>query len=267
MTPGDTDFVGSMPELYERYLCPLLFQPYALDIAARARAAAPRRVLEIAAGTGVVTRDLAEVLPDAQIEATDLNEAMVAAGDAIGTKPNVRWSVADAAALPFEASHFDLVVCQFGVMFFPDRSAAFREARRVLSPGGTFIFNVWDGLERNDVARIVSGATREVFPHDPPSFLERTPYGYGNPDPIVRDLRDAGFVSVIWDAVAKRSLSPSARDAATGLCAATPLRHEILARNPEGLEHVIDGAAQALREHFGTGTIDGGMQAYVFTAH
>ncbi len=266
MTRPDAAFTGSIPEVYERHLVPLLFVPYADDIAARARAIGARRVLEIAAGTGVVTRALAEALPEARIEGTDLNEAMVSFAAARTAIPAIRWSTADAAALPFENGSFDLAVCQFGVMFFPDRLKAFREARRVLAPGGTYLFNVWDDLEHNDVGRMVSDAAAAAFPDDPPLFLRRTPYGHGDTGAIQRDLREAGFTDIACDIVAKRSRAASARDAAFGYCEGTPLRNEITSRDPERLTEVTDAAARAIGSALGDGAIDGAMRAYVFTA-
>jgi SAM-dependent methyltransferase len=264
MNEADASFVAAMPELYDRCLGPMLFSPYADDLRARAREFGARRVLEIAAGTGIVTRVLAEVLPDAEIEATDLNAAMVRVG-AGRTPEAVRWSVADAQALPFADGRFDLIVCQFGIMFFPDRLAAFREARRVLAPEGSYLFNVWSGLEENDVARIVSQAAEAVFPDNPPAFLKRTPHGHGDPVPIVADLRAAGFTDIACDLVAKRSRS-TAGDAAVGLCQGTPLNHEIMTRDPQRLATVVDAATRALAAELGGNEIDGAMRAYVITA-
>src|SRR5262249_51017433 len=148
MGPTDTHFSGSIPEIYHRFLGSMFFAPYAADLALRARALGARRILEIAAGTGIVTRALAEALPQAEIEATDLNEAMVSFAAAQAPHPpTVRWATADALHFPAVEPSFDLVVCQFGVMFFPDRVQAFREARRVLLPRGAYLFNVWDGVE------------------------------------------------------------------------------------------------------------------------
>ncbi len=266
MTQGDAAFTGSIPELYERYLGPLLFTPYAEDIAMRAQGIGGRRVLEIAAGTGIVTRALAVALPSAEIEATDLNEAMVAFAARQSVSPTVRWSTANAMALPFGNGRFELAVCQFGIMFFPDRLQAFREARRVLVPGGTFLFNVWDNVAHNDVARIISEAAEAAFPDDPPLFLRRTPYGHGDPAAIVRDLRQAGFTEIDCQLVAKRSRASSPRDAAVGICEGTPLCFEITARDAQRLNDVVHAATRALRAAFNGDTIDGAMQAYVFTA-
>jgi SAM-dependent methyltransferase len=263
---SDRDFTGSLPDVYDRNLGPLLFSPYADDIGERASATRAGNILELAAGTGIATKALATWLPAAHIEATDLNESMVALAAARRPLPAVRWSAADAMYLPFENGTFDLVVCQFGVMFFPDRLRAFREARRVLTSDGTFLFNVWDGIGHNDVARIVSAAAGTLFPDDPPLFMERTPYGYADPLPIEDDLREAGFRHVVYELVAKRSRAPSARDAAIGLCEGTPLRHEIHARERERMRDVIDAATCELERAFGHEAIDGAMRAYVYTA-
>src|SRR5436190_7061163 len=178
MQAGDRHFVGSIPELYEQYMVPMLFAPYAVDLVARIapRCAARARVLELAAGTGVVTRALAARLPDTTtIVASDLNAAMLERAAVIGTSRVVDWQVADAMQLPFGDAEFDLVVCQFGVMFFPDKVRAFAEARRVLRPGGAFCFNAWDRIEANEFPYLVTEALAALMPDDPPRFMERTP--------------------------------------------------------------------------------------------
>jgi SAM-dependent methyltransferase len=198
MSSHDSDkvFTGSIPELYEVYLVPLIFEPYALNLADRLASRSLTCVLEIAAGPGVVTRALVSVLPDSvSIMATDLNQPMLDHGLAVGTKRAVKWRQADAAQLPFEDRTFDAVVCQFGIMFFPEKSRAYSEARRVLRPGGVFIFNVWDRIEENEFADTVTAALELLFPEDPPRFLARTPHGYHDHETIKRDLASSGFTA------------------------------------------------------------------------
>src|SRR5512147_329568 len=185
----DKVFAGSVPKLYASPLVPLIFEPYAVDLVSRLASKSPRRVLEIACGTGVVTRRLAAVLPEnAAIVATDLSQAMLDEASAAGTQRPVEWRPADAMQLPFADGSFDAVVCQFGVMFFPDKAKAFSEVRRVLAPGGTFFFNVWDRLEDNELADTVTTALASLFPQDPPRFLARTPHGYCDRATLERDL-------------------------------------------------------------------------------
>ena len=259
-------FTGRIPEVYDRSLGPLLFAPYAADIAERARVLKAESILEIAAGTGIVTEALARALPDATLEATDLNQAMVDFASSRRATTALRWSVADAQSLPFDDKTFDLVVCQFGVMFFPDRGKAFREARRVLRNRGTYLFNVWDGLQSNDIPRIVSDAAMTIFPDDPPLFLRRTPYGHGDPVAIERDLRDAGFSDVVFERIERRSRCPSTRSAASGFVEGTPLRLEIEVRDARRLQDVVEATTRALAQTFGDGPVDGLMAAFVFTA-
>src|SRR5258706_2688269 len=177
---SDKVFSGSVPKIYETYLVPLIFQPYADDLAKRVAARSTiKRVLEIAAGTGVVTRAMSTAFRgDASIVATDLNQAMLDQAEAIGTRQPVEWRQADAMQLLFPDGSFDAVVCQFGVMFFPDKAKAFAEARRVLRPGGVFLFNVWDQISENEFADVVTTSLESLFPADPPRFLSRTPHGY-----------------------------------------------------------------------------------------
>ncbi|HEY6137275.1 MAG TPA: methyltransferase domain-containing protein, partial [Thermoanaerobaculia bacterium] len=176
---GDRGFHGSIPQLYEAYLVPLIFEPYAADLAQRLAAHPPARLLEVAAGTGVATRSLASVLPESTaIVATDLNQPMLAMAAATGTSRPVEWRQADAMQLPFADAAFDAVACQFGAMFFPDKARAFSEIRRVLRPGGVFLFSVWDRIEDNEFADDVTNALAALFPAHPPRFLARTPHGY-----------------------------------------------------------------------------------------
>ena len=265
--PGtDKVFSGSIPKLYEAYLVPLIFEPYAKDIARRLQAHRVSRVLEIAAGTGVVTRELASTLPAATtIVATDLNQAMLDQAAATGTSRPVEWRQADAMQLPFDAASFDAIVCQFGVMFFPDRATAFAEARRVLAPGGVFIFNVWDRIEDNEFAGTISSAVEALFPADPPLFLRRTPYGYFDQQQIARDLAAGGFTSPAFESVTARSRAASADIPATAFCQGTPLRSEIEARDAARLAEATDAATEALRRQFGPGAVDGKIQAHVVT--
>ena len=263
---ADHDFGPSIAEVYESHLVPLLFEPYARETAHRIEAAAPSRVLEVAAGTGVVTRALARRLPPSvEIVATDLNQSMLARAQATGTSRSVQWRQADAQQLPFDDETFDAVVCQFGAMFFPDKARAFAEARRVLRPGGTLLFSVWDRLEENEIPDTVTQALAARFPDDPPEFMRRTPHGYFDRDAIGRDLRDGGFTAVArFDTVAARSRADSPMVAAVAFCQGTPLRNEIVARGG-GLGEVTAATADALGVRYGRGAIDGKIQATVVT--
>jgi ubiquinone/menaquinone biosynthesis C-methylase UbiE len=224
-------------------------------------------VLETAAGTGIVTRALARALAaEAEITATDLNQAML---DFSATQPGakrVAWRQADAQRLPFEASSFDAVLCQFGVMFFPDRIAGYREARRVLRPGGQFLFSVWDRIAENEFSQIVAEAVTALFPEDPPQFLTRTPYAYYDADVIKRELTAAGFSSIAIETVTRRGRAGSPRDPAIGLCCGSPMRAEIEARDANRLEASIDAATAAIAARFGTGAVEGKIQAHVIAA-
>ena len=265
--PDDRVFAGSVPKLYETYMVPLIFEPYAADLAKRLASRRVTQVLEVAAGTGVVTRTLAAVLPKkAAIVATDLNQAMLDQAAAVGTSRPVEWRQADAMQLPFGDGMFDAVVCQFGVMFFPDKARAFAETRRVLKPGGVFMFNVWDRIEENEFAETVTSALETVFPKDPPRFMARTPHGYHDRRAIERDLAGGGFAGTPRiETVTARSRATSARVAAIGYCQGTPLKNEIEARDASRLAEATDVAAAALAKRFGPGAVDGKIQAHVVT--
>ena len=262
---SDRAFAGSIPQLYERYLVPLIFEPYAVDLARRVALRRPARVLEIAAGTGVVTRRLASVLPPTTaIVATDLNQPMLDQAAAIGTARAVEWRQADAMQLPFPDESFDAVVCQFGVMFFPDRARAYAEARRVLRAGGLFAFNAWDRIEENEFAETVTRALAGLFADDPPRFLARTPHGYHDTSAITRDLERGGFGrSPELVTLVARSRAASPEIPAVAYCQGTPLRAEIEARGAARLAEATDRAAAALAIRFGEGEVDGKIQAHV----
>lgn len=264
---NDIVFAGSVPQFYERYMVPLIFEPYACDLAARVARRQPSRVLEIAAGTGVVTRQLAQTLaPGATIIATDLNQAMLDHAASIGTARHVHWQAADAQKLPFGDGEFDTVVCQFGAMFFPEKSRAFAEARRVLRSGGRFLFSVWDHIEHNAFAQAVTDALASEFAHDPPLFMARTPHGYHDKSIIARDLANGGWShNAQFDTLTYRSRAASAREVAIAFCQGTPLRNEIETRAAERLQEVTERAAQAIAQRFGGGAVDGKIQAHVVT--
>lgn len=262
---GDRVFAGPIPKVYEECLVPLIFEPYAADLARRLESRPLSRLLEIAAGTGVATRAIASTLPPrVSIVATDLNPAMLERASAIGTSRAVEWRAADATELPFPDRTFDAVVCQFGAMFFPEKVTAFSEARRVLRPGGVFLFTVWDRIEENEFADAVTVALASLFPDDPPRFLARTPHGYHDVRAIARDLADAGFrAAAEVDTVAQRSRAASPRLPATAYCEGTPLRGEIEARGAGALGGATDAAAEEIARRFGSGAVDGKIQGHV----
>jgi SAM-dependent methyltransferase len=269
MEPREEDcgFGATIAQVYERHLVPLLFEPYAAIVADRLAELQPTRVLEVASGTGVLTRAMSSRLPTSvEIVATDLNRAMLDRAMTVGTRRPVQWHQADAQALPFGDATVDVVVCQFGAMFFPDKRRAFAEARRVLAPGGTFLFTVWDRIEENELAETVTASVAAQFPQDPPVFLHRTPHGYFDRSTIAADLRGAGFAepaSVVT--VAARSRAAAPRIPAVAYCEGTPLRTEIEARRLN-LAEATRRAEESLARRFGTGAVDGKMQAHLVTS-
>ncbi len=267
MAATDKLFAGSIPEIYDRYLVPLIFESYARDLADRLVKTEPRKILETAAGSGVLTRAMASRLPGyARIVATDLNQPMLDHAMARQSDDRIEWKQADALALPFADESFDVVACQFGVMFFPDKIKGYKEARRVLKPGGRYFFSVWDRISENEFADVVTQALADVFPHDPPRFMARTPHGYHDVERIREELDAAGFTGISADAVDNRSRASSPRDAAIAYCQGTPLRNEIEARDAALLEPATKHAADALAQRFGSGAIEGRIRAFVLCA-
>ncbi len=268
MTALDKEFTGSIPEFYDTYLVPLIFDAYADDLASRVASLAPESVLETAAGSGVVPRALASRLGvNARYVVTDLNQPMLDhAANKQGNDDRIEWHQADALDLPFENNSFDVVICQYGVMFYPDRVKGCEEAYRVLKPGGQYIFNVWDHIGENEFADVVTAAAAKVFPDDPPHFLARTPHGYHDVEAIRDDLNAAGFSDVSVDTMEEVSRAPSPRHPAVAYCQGTPLRTEIEARDAGSLEYVTERATEAIAERFGSGPVSAKIQAHIFTA-
>ncbi len=268
MLETDKLFAGSVPENYDRYMVPLIFEPYAADIARRAASLSPIAVLEIAAGTGVVTRALAPKLSaSASYIVTDLNQPML--DYAASRQPpdaRIKWRQADALALPFENAAFDLVCCQFGAMFFPNRVAAYREAKRVLKPGGHFLFSTWDRIEENDFADDVTNALARIFPDDPPRFMARTPHGYHDTALIRRELAEAGFSGVTIETRAEQSRASSPRIPAVAYCQGTLLRNEIETRDAGKLQAATDYAESVIADRHGRGEVAAKIQAHIIVA-
>lgn len=247
---------------------PLIFEQYAADLAERTRALAPDTIVEIAAGSGVVTRAVAPTLSrDAKHVVTDLSPPMLDRAASVQPDPTgIEWAPADALDLPFDADTFDLALCQFGVMFFPDRVRAYSEARRVLRPGGSFVFNMWDRIEANDFADVVTDALAMRFPEDPPRFLSRTPHGHYDTEVYSSELKAAGFSDITVEPLDAVSAAAGPDIPAVAYCKGTPLRNEIEVLDPNGLDDATNQATQALASRFGDGRIEGRIRAFVITA-
>lgn len=268
MSDNDKAFVGSIPDIYDDYLVPLIFEPYADDLARRVVAKPVENVLETAAGSGVLTRALAPLLPDAGgLVVTDLNQPMLDRAFRIQRDADaMTWQQADALDLPFGDASFDVVCCQFGVMFFPDKQRGFAEALRVLKPGGRFIFNVWDSIEHNVFADVVTRVAAEFLPDNPPRFLARTPHGYADPDLIRRDLVAAGFGEIEITLIADTSTAARASDPAIAYVQGTPLRGEVELHGADMLQKVTEAATREIAAQFGDGPVSAKIQGFVVTA-
>jgi len=265
----DSVFEDSIPDVYDRYLVPLIFEQYAKDLARRAIEIDPSDVLEVAAGSGVVPRAVAAALqPSARYVVTDLNQQMLTRAESMQENPErIEWRQADVVDLPFEDGSFDLVLCQFGAMFFPDRVEAYRQVARVLKDGGVFVFNMWDRLEENEFAFEVTRALAGEYPSDPPSFLRRTPHGHYEWDTYRSELAAAGFEHVTIETVVAVSSASHPSIPAIAYCQGTPLRNEIESRSPTSLAHATEQATKAIRERFGDGQVDSQIRAFIVTAN
>jgi SAM-dependent methyltransferase len=268
MADQNAAFVGEIPVNYDRYLGPIFFHEYADDLVARVPLAPGMRVLETACGTGIVTRRLLDRLRGLGVlVATDLNEAMIAHGRShISAEPGfLEWQTADATKLPFPDGSFDAVVCQFGLMFFPDKAAGVREAFRVLKPGGRYLFNVWDAMAHNPIARIAHETVATFFPADPPTFYQ-VPFSLHDPVPTLAFLRQAGFGEIAWTPLEKAGSSPSAADAATGLIEGNPILGAIMERRPEALGEIKRAVAARIAAELGDHPVRFPLRAIAFSA-
>ena len=251
MSKQASNFVGSIPENYDRFLGPRIFHDYADDVARRVLDLGPQRVLELAAGTGVVTRKLRDLLPDdCLITATDLNPPMlVVAESKFQPDERVQFESADATELPYGVSEFDTVVCQFGVMFFPDKQRSYQEVFRILKPGGHYVFNVWGPLRSNPFAEIAHATVTDFFPEDPPGFY-KVPFGYNDASTIEKSLAGVGFSDISIEKLDITSEIPSSKEFATGLVFGNPLFEEITSRGGEP-DKVCSAVAEALESQLG----------------
>lgn len=267
VSDSTTSFSGSVPAQYHDRLGPLLFEPYAAELATRVPTGPGIRVLETACGTGIATRCVLEAAPMAQIVATDLNADMlaVARGHLVDHQARVRFVVGDMTALPFADASFDVVMCQFGLMFVPDKSLALRDARRVLRSGGTLLMSTWAAMDRNPVVRITHETLREFFPDDPPRFYE-TPFSLDDPGALGALLQGEGFHDVRVEIVEKQGHAADAPTAATGLLEGNPVAATIRARGPQALRRVHDEIARRLAAAFGTTDLRVPLTAIIATA-
>lgn len=260
---SDDVFSESISEIYDESLVPMIFDQYAAAVSLMLSDVREGALLEIAAGSGAVTRSLAASLPpEISITATDLNQSMIDRAMLVNTARAVRWQQADVMDVPFGDASFNPVLCQFGAMFFEPKSAAFSEVRRVLSPGGRFVFSVWNAIEVNEFALEVTRSLAALFPDDPPRFFERIPYGYHHRETIMKDLAAAGFsVAPRIDDVSFTSRASTSHELATAFCLGTPLRSEIEQSCCDGLSDVVNFVADSIERRFGKNNLEGRMSA------
>jgi SAM-dependent methyltransferase len=265
MSDRAADFTGSIPTFYDHGLGPVFFTDFADDIARRTADSAPMRVLEIAAGTGIVTRRLRDLLPrEAHLIATDLNPPMLeVARQKFHPDEAVEFQPADATALPFPDASFDAVVCQFGVMFFPDKDKGYREAHRVLVGGGRYLFSVWDSHRHNPIGRVITEILAGLFPHDPPQFYQ-VPFSYHQLDPIKDSLAAAGFTDLRIAVLSLSKIVPDVATFARALELGNPLVDQIRARGGVDPAQVIEELFEALPREFGTNPTRIPLQAIVW---
>jgi ubiquinone/menaquinone biosynthesis C-methylase UbiE len=266
MSDNAASFTGSVPQHYDRDLGPVLFADFADEMAKRVAGFAPRRVLETSAGTGIVSRRLRDRLPSGtRLTVTDLNPPMLDVarakfrpGEAIEFQP------ADAMDLPFRDQPFDAVICQFGIMFFPDKDRSYREAYRILTPGGRYFFSVWDAHRFNPFARLGHGLVTELFPTDPPQFYQ-VPFSYHRLDPIKEAVTKAGFTGLKVEVLSRDQAIPDVTAFARGFVYGNPLAEQIRARGGD-TERVVAALIEIYRREFGPDPARMPLQTIFFEA-
>ena len=259
-------FSGNIPRYYDLYLGPMFFEPYARYMASKIETIAPNRILELASGTGRLTKLLPTITNDnAEIIASDINPAMVSFGEENIKHDKIKWLQVDAVSLPFEDESFDCVVVQFGVMFYSDRIKAYQEAKRVLKPGGTFIFATWDDIQFNAMPLITKETLEYFFPVDTPAFYS-VPFSYFDKKQINSDLTEAGFSNIKTETKQLKGFSASAHDAAKGLIQGTPTVTAIEERDAEKLPLILDNLLNKITQKFGTSTLEVPLQAIVVSS-
>jgi ubiquinone/menaquinone biosynthesis C-methylase UbiE len=259
-------FSGSIPAYYDSYLGPMFFEPFALEMANRISPLTPSHILELASGTGRLTKFLPAVAaPPASIIASDINPSMVRFGSEKAKHKDIHWMEIDAVKLPFKDASFDCVVAQFGVMFYSDKINAFKEALRVLKPGGTFIFNCWDDISHNPMARLTNDALQHFFPIDTPAFYQ-IPFSYYDETSIREDLASAGFKNCSIDLIKKNGYSSSPSHAVQGLLKGTPVITAIEERDADLLPPLMEYLEKEITAMFGKSAFRVPLQARVVSA-
>lgn len=264
--PVPTAFSGNIPRYYDSGLGPLFFEPFSKHLGARIAERSPDAVLELACGTGRLTRRMMEGLPaGARVVATDVNPAMLQFAQQAIADPRIEWGVVDAVELPYPDAHFDLVVAQFGVMFYADRTKAYRQALRVLRPGGRLLFTCWNALEANPVAKLTQDVVKHFFPVDTPAFYT-IPFAYHDRAVIREEVLSAGFARVDLELASLEGRSPGAHEAAIGLLEGSPIHTAIMDRDPDALPAMRDLLRANLTAAYGKGELHVPLSAWIVEA-
>ena len=256
-------FTDSVAENYEKYRGTIFFEPYAKEMVSRLEPKNINSVLEVACGTGQVTRLLRAKLPAARIVATDLNPAMIdVAKKIVSEQDKIEWLLADAQVLPYNDNTFDAVLFQFGIMFIPDKQKAINDAYRVLKPGGKFIFNTWDSIQNNPIIKITQEVVNSFFDVDPVTFWD-IPFSMYNPEEHKKIMSDAGFKNITVQNVTLNGYSPSAQEAAIGLTVGSPAHTYIMERSPDLLPEIQKKVTEAIVKEFGEKDLKIPLSAWV----
>lgn len=261
------NFNGSVPEVYETVLGNFIFEPFAVDIVNRISNKNAFNVLELAAGTGRVTKHLIHAFsPNAKIVASDISLPMMEKAKLVVSSQNLTWQQVDIADIPFSEGSFDVIVCQFGVMFLQDKLRAFSEIRRVLKLGGQLLFSTWACIEENPIWKISNQVATKFFGPAPAAIQKSGPFSICNAVDAEAQLHDAGFIHTKVEKQRITSSISSASLAAKGFIHGLPLKDIIIKQNPEILSQIQEEMENSFADHFGNNPLTASFTAFVFEA-
>jgi ubiquinone/menaquinone biosynthesis C-methylase UbiE len=264
MAENSIQFTAGIAEIYEKYLAPVFFISTSKDLVTHIPGS-PAKILELATGTGQVTRILVERYPDAKIFATDLNPGMLGVAKRIVTSENISWDIVNAEEIPYSSDEFDALICQFGIMFFPDKQKALGEAYRVLKPGGTITFNTWDKLESNHICKLADDAVKSVFKVDPPQFYH-VPFSMYDTDEMTKMMQSAGFKNIKIENRKIEGFSDSAENAVLAFTEGNPIAEQIKERDESKLPVLKAAMLDAFKKEYGNGSFNIPLSEFIVTA-
>ena len=264
-----TGYGGGAAEIYERHMVPAIFGPWAEDLLALATPKPGERVLDVACGTGVVTRLVAQrVGPTGTVVGLDLNPGMLAVARAVPPRhgAQIEWREGNVGAIPVADATFDLALCQQGLQFFPDRPAALREIRRVLAPRGRLALSVWRPMQHSSGFEALATALGRLIAPEAAAIMQG-PFALGSADELRTLVTGAGFGDVVVQPAAKTLRFPSPEEFVRRYVAATPLAAVVAKANDEARAALITEVDAALKSSVDHDGLAFPIEAHLVLAH